>query len=114
MSEIPNKLYYKIGEICEICGIQPHVLRYWESEFTTLSPTKNKSGQRIYRPKDLELVRTIKHLLYDQGFTIAGANKKLQESGREGVRESVADDGRAAELTAIRKELEEVVRLLQG
>ncbi|MGH9339577.1 MAG: MerR family transcriptional regulator [Acidobacteriota bacterium] len=76
-----RKLFYKIGEVCEICGIQPHVLRYWESEFSVLSPTKNRSGQRIYRQKDLETIELIKHLLYQEGYTIAGANKKLLEDG---------------------------------
>lgn len=81
MAKVAKKLFYKIGEVCEICQVQAHVLRYWETEFTLLSPTKNNSGQRIYRQKDLELVQTIKHLLYEEGYTIAGANKKLVENG---------------------------------
>lgn len=72
-----KKLFYKIGDICKICQIQPHVLRYWETEFTVLSPTKNRSGQRIYREKDLQVVEKIKHLLYQEGYTISGANKKI-------------------------------------
>ena len=74
-----KKLFYQIGEICKICEIQPHVLRYWETEFTALSPTKNKAGQRIYREKDLQLVEAIKRLLYQEGYTISGANKKLAD-----------------------------------
>jgi DNA-binding transcriptional MerR regulator len=72
-----RKLFYKIGEVCEICGVEPHVLRYWESEFPTLSPGKNRAGQRIFRSKDLELIDAISRLLYEEGYTIAGARKKL-------------------------------------
>ena len=73
----PKKLYYKIGEVCEIVGVEAHVLRFWETEFPALSPPKTKSGQRIYRPKDIELLLRIKSLLYEEGFTIAGARKQL-------------------------------------
>lgn len=73
----PSKLYYKIGDVCEILGVEAHVLRYWETEFRDLSPPKNKSGQRTYRPKDVELLLCIKKLLYEDGFTIAGARKQL-------------------------------------
>ena len=76
--EIPNKLFFKIGEVCEITDTQPYVLRYWESEFSALAPAKNSSGQRIYRRRDIETVLRIKQLLYDEGFTIAGAKKKLE------------------------------------
>jgi DNA-binding transcriptional MerR regulator len=76
--KIPNKLFFKIGEVCEITDTQPYVLRYWESEFPTLAPAKNSSGQRIYRRKDIETVLRIKQLLYDEGFTIAGAKKRLE------------------------------------
>jgi DNA-binding transcriptional MerR regulator len=76
--KIPNKLFFKIGEVCEITDTQPYVLRYWESEFPTLAPAKNSSGQRIYRRKDIETVVRIKQLLYDEGFTIAGAKKRLE------------------------------------
>jgi DNA-binding transcriptional MerR regulator len=76
--KIPNKLFFKIGEVCEITDTQPYVLRYWESEFTALAPAKNSSGQRIYRRRDIETVLRIKQLLYDEGFTIAGAKKRLE------------------------------------
>ena len=75
---IPNKLFFKIGEVCEITDTQPYVLRYWESEFTALAPAKNSSGQRIYRRRDIETVLRIKQLLYEEGFTIAGAKKRLE------------------------------------
>src|ERR1700740_3705435 len=74
--KIPNKLFFKIGEVCEITDTQPYVLRYWESEFPALAPAKNSSGQRIYRRRDIETVLRIKQLLYEEGFTIAGAEKK--------------------------------------
>jgi len=83
--QIPNKLFFKIGEVCEITDTQPYVLRYWESEFAALAPAKNSSGQRIYRRKDIETVLRIKQLLYDEGFTIAGAKKRLEvELGGKG------------------------------
>jgi DNA-binding transcriptional MerR regulator len=73
----PEKLFYKIGEVCRITDTQPYVLRFWESEFPQLSPQKNKAGQRVYRKRDIQLVFEIKKLLYDEEFTIAGARKKL-------------------------------------
>jgi DNA-binding transcriptional MerR regulator len=76
--QIPNKLFFKIGEVCEITDTQPYVLRYWESEFAALAPAKNSSGQRIYRRRDIETVLRIKQLLYEEGFTIAGAKKRLE------------------------------------
>ncbi|MEQ1604682.1 MAG: MerR family transcriptional regulator [Pyrinomonadaceae bacterium] len=81
---IPEKIYFKIGEVCELVGVQAHVLRYWETEFSTLSPQKNKSGQRSYRRRDVEIALRIKQLLYNEMFTIAGARKKLQLEIREG------------------------------
>ncbi len=79
---IPEKLYFKIGEVCEIVGVQAHVLRYWETEFTQLSPQKNRSGQRSYRRRDVETALRIKDLLYEDLYTIAGARKKLQLESR--------------------------------
>lgn len=76
---IPDKLFFKIGEVAELTGTKPHVLRYWESEFRMLRPAKGDSGQRIYRRKDVELVFSIKQLLYEENFTIAGAKKQLQK-----------------------------------
>jgi len=77
MQFVPNKLYYKIREVCEIVGVEAHVLRFWEMEFPSLSPPKSKTGQRTYRPKDIELLLRIRHLLYEEGYTIAGARKQL-------------------------------------
>ena len=80
---IPEKIYFKIGEVCELVGVQAHVLRYWETEFPMLSPQKNRSGQRSYRRRDVEISLRIKQLLYDEMYTIAGAKKKLQAEMRE-------------------------------
>jgi DNA-binding transcriptional MerR regulator len=74
---IPEKLFFKIGEVCDITGVQAHVLRYWESEFPMLAPQKNRAGQRTYRKRDVEMALRIKELLYDDQYTIAGAKKKL-------------------------------------
>jgi DNA-binding transcriptional MerR regulator len=76
-SEPTKRLFYKIGEVCALTDTQPYVLRFWESEFPQLAPNKSRTGQRIYRPRDIELVREIKKLLYEEGYTIAGARKKL-------------------------------------
>ncbi len=80
---IPEKIYFKIGEVCDLVGVQAHVLRYWETEFPMLSPQKNRSGQRSYRRRDVEISLRIKQLLYDEMFTIAGAKKKLHAELRE-------------------------------
>lgn len=80
---IPEKIYFKIGEVCDLVGVQAHVLRYWETEFPMLSPQKNRSGQRSYRRRDVEISLRIKQLLYDEMFTIAGAKKKLHNELRE-------------------------------
>ncbi len=75
---VQKRLYYKIGEACRMLDIQPYVLRYWETEFPALSPAKSRSGQRVYNEKELAVIRRIKELLYDEGYTIAGAKKKLE------------------------------------
>jgi len=101
--QIPNKLFFKIGEVCEITDTQPYVLRYWESEFPALAPAKNSSGQRIYRRKDIETVLRIKQLLYEEGFTIAGAKKRLEAelTGRGTTPTSLAGVTSGAEAEAI-------------
>ena len=97
---IPEKIFFKIGEVCDIVGVQAHVLRYWETEFPQLSPQKNRSGQRSYRRRDVEIALRIKELLYEDMFTIAGAKKKLQvelrDASRSENRSSRTDQSRAA------------------
>ncbi len=79
MPQIPNKLYFRIGEVSDLVGVKPYVLRYWESEFTDIKPSKSKSGQRLYKRRDVELLLRIKELLYEERFTINGARKRLKE-----------------------------------
>lgn len=81
---IPEKLFFKIGEVCELAGVQAHVLRYWESEFPMLAPQKNRAGQRVYRRRDVEMALRIKELLYEDQYTIAGAKKRLTTELRGG------------------------------
>ena len=89
-TSIPQKLFFKIGEVCELAGVQAHVLRYWETEFPMLAPQKNRAGQRTYRRKDVEMALRIKELLYDEQYTIAGAKKKLATEMRGPVRDNVS------------------------
>jgi DNA-binding transcriptional MerR regulator len=116
--KIPNKLFFKIGEVCEITDTQPYVLRYWESEFPALAPAKNSSGQRIYRRRDIETVLRIKQLLYDEGFTIAGAKKRLEAelAGRVDTPQSQAaanltDDKVKSALHEVREQLRAILTL---
>jgi DNA-binding transcriptional MerR regulator len=94
-ARVQKRLYYKIGEACKALDIQPYVLRYWETEFPPLSPNKSRSGQRVYSEKELGIIRRIKELLYDEGYTIAGAKKKLEAelaSGSLGGADEADDD----------------------
>lgn len=92
---IPEKLFFKIGEVCELAGVQAHVLRYWESEFPMLAPQKNRAGQRVYRKRDVEIALRIKELLYEDQYTIAGAKKRLANDMRAGgkLRVVSSEDG---------------------
>jgi DNA-binding transcriptional MerR regulator len=124
MQFVPKKLYYKIREVCEIVGVEAHVLRFWETEFPSLSPPKSKSGQRTYRSKDIELLLRIRKLLYEDGFTIAGARKKLSEAAHvdefaknsqppDIVGEPQPKSGPASErLSKVKAELENILTLL--
>jgi DNA-binding transcriptional MerR regulator len=123
--EIPDKLYFRIGEVSRLAGIKPYVLRFWETEFSSLGPKKSGKGHRLYRRKDVELVLEIKRLLYDKRYTIEGARKYLDSRSREVGPKSAAtaaksarpqaalfgDPGPALEL--IRKELTEILQLLR-
>jgi DNA-binding transcriptional MerR regulator len=80
--EIPNKRYFKIGEVSALAGVEPYVLRYWETEFPSIKPVRAPTGQRLYRKRDVEAVLRIKYLLYEKGFTIAGARKELQSTAK--------------------------------
>jgi DNA-binding transcriptional MerR regulator len=89
--QIPDKLYYKIGEVAKFTGVKTHVLRYWETEFSSIRPNKSRSNQRLYRKQDVELILHLKDLLYNQGFTIAGARKKLRQKRAQVTTEPVAE-----------------------
>ncbi len=110
MTEIPDKLYFKIGEVAEIAGVETHVLRFWETEFRNLAPRKANSGHRLYRRKDVETVMRIRELLYDKGFTIAGARRLL--NGRRD--DPDARDTAEETLRKVRNGLEEILTLLDG
>src|SRR3954454_14235768 len=99
---IPEKLFFKIGEVCELAGVQAHVLRYWESEFPMLAPQKNRAGQRVYRKRDVEMALRIKELLYEDQYTIAGAKKRLTNELRGGKLKVVSngEDGQAEKAAA--------------
>ncbi len=84
MAEQPGKLFYKIGEVSRLAQVEPYILRYWENEFPALSPKKSRGGQRVYRQKDLDLVLSIKKMLYEEGYTIAGARKIISKGGPGG------------------------------
>src|SRR5215216_2287557 len=105
-ARVQKRLYYKIGEACKALGIQPYVLRYWETEFPALTPSKSRSGQRVYSEKELGVIRRIKELLYEEGYTIAGAKKKLETELASGLlpREEGEEEARAAGGTNEREE----------
>ena len=120
-SSIPEKLYYKIGEVSEITGIEPYVLRYWESEFRVIKPFKSGSLQRLYRRKDLDLILRIKKLLYEEGFTIAGAKRKIRDLERtENAQAKVKavasprEGGVCELLTTVREELKGISKMLDS
>lgn len=121
--EIPDKLYFRIGEVSRLAGVKPYVLRYWETEFPVISPKKSGTGHRLYRRKDVELVLEIKRLLYEKRFTIEGARKALEGRAKpapapKNVRKHAVPQGElfpgaAPDLSAIRKGLLEILELLR-
>lgn len=118
--EIPNKLYFRIGEVARLAGIKPYVLRFWESEFAGLGPKKSGTGHRLYRRKDVEMVLEIKRLLYEKRFTIEGARKVLEAKPKREAQKSAAPrqqaelfSGTAALFQEVRRELRELLGLLE-
>ena len=110
---IAKKVYYSIGEVCDLTGLKPHVLRYWETQFGVLHPTKNRAGNRVYRPKEIEIILLVKHLLYEKKYTIEGANNRLVEMRRAGELEEERQDVLEPEfLAGIKAELVELRRVL--
>ena len=115
-SQLPDKLYFKIGEVSKLADVAPHVLRYWESEFTMIKPKRAGSKQRLYRRKDVELILTIKNLLHQQGYTIAGAKKLISETDDlEAIKiEEDKSTIHSHRLGSIKAELLEIRNLLVG
>jgi len=120
--EIPDKLYFRIGDVSRLAGVKPYVLRYWETEFHAISPKKSGTGHRLYRRKDVELILEIKHLLYEKRFTIEGARKAIDARGKSaGSKPAQAKPAQAPlfgaaatkEVTAIRRQLQEILEILQ-
>ena len=123
MTELPNKLYFKIGEVARLAGVEPHVLRYWETEFREITPAKSRSRQRLYRRQDVERILKIKSLLYQEGYTIDGARRRLRELGKNGRPTPISSQLPIGSLERerrerrllhdVKRELDEVLSLLQ-
>ena len=112
---LPEKIYFKIGEVSEIIGVEPYVLRYWETEFELLKPSKAPSKHRLYKKRDVELLLEIKRLLYSEGFTIEGARKKLKENKKEEKNQlklPLTEQKYKSALVKLKKELESLRRLV--
>jgi len=114
--QLPDKLYFKIGEVSQIAGVEPYILRYWESEFKLIKPYRTKTNQRLYRKKDVESVLKIKKMLYEQKFTIAGAKKKLKENTEPATHEQLPlgfiNPEYLDALKSTRNELKEIIEIL--
>jgi DNA-binding transcriptional MerR regulator len=117
---IPAKRYFTIGEVSELCGVKPHVLRYWEQEFTQLRPVKRRGNRRYYQHHEVLLIRRIRELLYEQGFTISGARNRLDESLNATPARAVSSAGasprhetRGVNLAILKQELKNVIELLR-
>ena len=122
-TELPDKLFFKIGEVAQLVGVKPHVLRYWESEFSALRPMKTRGSHRMYRRRDVELAVLLRRLLHQEGLTVAGAKKRLRELDRHRVQsepdpEAVREVSLRAEFLSLRKQLTDLLcaldRITQG
>jgi DNA-binding transcriptional MerR regulator len=114
--EIPDKLFFRIGEVSGLLGLEPYVLRYWETEFPSLAPKKSGTGHRLYRRKDVELLLKIKHLLYQRRFTIDGARQYLHDESRQSHQKEIKQEQQqlfSDPLPEIRKQLAEILKLLK-
>ncbi len=111
----PTQEFFSIGEVCALTDLKPHVLRYWESQFRFLNPAKNRSGNRVYKSREVELIMLVKHLLYAEKYTIEGARQRIEQYRRSG--ELKAQASRAASRTTLhelQEQLEQVLQLLDG
>ena len=111
----PVQEFFSIGEVCTLTELKPHVLRYWESQFRFLNPAKNRSGNRVYKGREVELIMLVKHLLYTEKFTIDGARQRVDQYRRTGELRASARQAFQAEMAQeLRANLEDVVRILEG
>ena len=111
----PVQEFFSIGEVCELTDLKPHVLRYWESQFKFLNPAKNRSGNRVYQRKEIELILLVKHLLYTEKYTIEGARQKVEEHKKSGDLKTVARAALSLEtVDSLERELKELLDLLRG
>jgi DNA-binding transcriptional MerR regulator len=111
----PVQEFFSIGEVCELTGLKPHVLRYWESQFRFLSPAKNRSGNRVYQRREIELIMLVKHLLYTEKYTIDGARQKVDEHRKRGELKPAARSALDVQtIASMERELREVLALLGG
>jgi DNA-binding transcriptional MerR regulator len=111
----PVQEFFSIGEVCEITDLKPHVLRYWESQFKFLNPAKNRSGNRVYQRKEIELILLVKHLLYTEKYTIDGARAKVEERRKAGGLKAIARAALNLEtVESLERELKDLLRLMQG
>jgi len=111
----PVQEFFSIGEVCDLTGLKAHVLRYWESQFRFLSPAKNRSGNRVYQRKEIELILLVKHLLYTEKYTIDGARQKLNDHRKGGELRRVSRDALSVEtLTGLEEELRDLLRMLES
>lgn len=115
MSDDVVQEFFSIGEVCQLTDLKPHVLRYWESQFRFLNPAKNRSGNRVYQRREVDLIQLVKHLLYTEKYTIEGARQKVDEHRKGGVVKAVAREALAVEtLSELERELEQLAAVLGG
>jgi DNA-binding transcriptional MerR regulator len=114
-SDEPVQEFFSIGDVCTLTDLKPHVLRYWESQFRFLNPAKNRSGNRVYQRREIELIQLVKHLLYTEKYTIDGARQKVDEYRKGGTVKATAREALATEtLAELQRELDTLVRILEG
>ena len=115
MTAVPVQEFFSIGEVCMLTDLKPHVLRYWESQFRFLNPAKNRSGNRVYQRREIELIMLVKHLLYAEKYTIEGARQRIEHFRRTGELKAAANQALSSEMVQdLRHQLEQVMRLLNG
>jgi DNA-binding transcriptional MerR regulator len=114
-SSDPIQEFFSIGEVCDLTGLKPHVLRYWESQFRFLSPAKNRSGNRVYQRREVDLIMLVKHLLYDEKYTIEGARQKVDEHRKGGDLRAVARGALTVQaLESLESDLKELIAMIES